>query len=136
MADFAGPWRTSPARPPLTTHKSRRHYGGPLARTPRAGDGRRVPAGLLARGSGASPPPSRRGTGSGFWGDACRLQLRGQPRLGGPYGQGTDLAPRSLFTAATGQGRNETVTQARIEATPMHHCQYKEALLRSFSWAC
>src|SRR5262245_18269494 len=54
------PQQTSPARLQLTIHKSRRHYGGPLARAPRAGDGRHVPAGLLACGSGASPPPSRR----------------------------------------------------------------------------
>src|ERR1700733_6544534 len=44
----------------LTRHTYRRHYGCPLPRTPRASDGRLVPAGLLARGSNASPPPSRR----------------------------------------------------------------------------
>ena len=60
---------------------SRRHYGGPFSCTPRADDGRLVPAGLLAHGSCASPPPSRRMTSSGTWGDARRLQLRGQPRL-------------------------------------------------------
>jgi hypothetical protein len=59
---------------------SRRHYGCPLNCTPRAGDGRLVPAGLLAHGSCAPLPPSRRKPDSGIWGDARRLQLRGQPR--------------------------------------------------------
>ena len=63
------------------SNTSRRHYGCPLNRTPRADDGRLVPAGLLAHGSCASPPPSRRLPGSGMRGDARRLQLRGQPRL-------------------------------------------------------
>ena len=59
---------------------SRRHYGCPFNRAPRADDGRLVPAGLLAHGSCASPPPSRQLPGSGMRGDARRLQLRGQPR--------------------------------------------------------
>src|SRR6476620_4021384 len=42
------------------SNMSRRHYGCPLSRTPRADYGRPVPAGLLARGSCTSPPPSRR----------------------------------------------------------------------------
>src|SRR5262245_17466750 len=67
---------------PRSVHTSRRHYGCPFSRTPRADDGRLVPAGLLAYGSSASLPPSRRDSpGSGTWGDARRLQLRGQPRL-------------------------------------------------------
>ena len=56
------PLQTSPARPSTRT-QSRRHYGGPLADAPRAGDGRLVPAGLLARGSmriaPAFPPIAR-----------------------------------------------------------------------------
>src|SRR5262245_31015327 len=67
---------------PRSVHTSRRHYGCPFSRTPRADDGRLVPAGLLACSSSASLPPSRRDRpGSGTWGDARRLQLRGQPRL-------------------------------------------------------
>ena len=44
---------------PRSEHTSRRHYGCPFSRTPRADDGRLVPAGLLACGSNASLPPSR-----------------------------------------------------------------------------
>src|SRR5262245_26946706 len=60
MADFAGPLADITGATSNSRHKSHRHYGGPLARTPRAGDGRHVSAGLLACGSDASPPPSRR----------------------------------------------------------------------------
>jgi hypothetical protein len=76
------------------SNTSRRHYGGPFTRAPRADDGRLVSAGLLARGSSASLPPSRRWPGSGFWGDARRSQLRGQPRH-----RELPLSPRSLFTS-------------------------------------
>src|SRR5262245_52830159 len=72
---------TSPARPSTRT-QSRRHYGDPLAGAPRVGDGRLVPAGLLACGSmritPAFPPI---GSAVALGSDARRLQLRGQPRL-------------------------------------------------------
>jgi len=95
---------------PRSEHTSRRHYGCPFSRTPRADDGRLVPAGLLACGSSASLPPSRRvGPGSGTWGDARRLQLRGQPRLGEK-----PLHPRSLFTCRIPTGAAaETVTRVQ-----------------------
>jgi len=72
---------TSPARPSTRT-QSRRHYGDPFAGAPRVGDGRLVPAGLLARGSKritpAFPPI---GSAVALGSDARRLQLRGQPRF-------------------------------------------------------
>ena len=72
---------TSPARPSTRT-QSRRHYGDPFAGAPRVGDGRLVPAGLLARSfrriAPAFPPI---GSAVALGCDARRLQLRGQPRL-------------------------------------------------------
>src|SRR5436190_5981195 len=98
MADFACPFADITGTTPNST-QSRRHYGGPLTSAPRAGDGRLVPAGLLAHGSSASPrlpagyPTVARGATLAAY--SC----------GGSHGieASLDLAPRSLFTVATQQ---------------------------------
>ena len=100
----------------------RRHYGCPLSRTPRADDGRPVPAGLLARGSCTSPPPSRRLPGSGMRrrrspltvaGAATALRLRpgAQPRTAFPF------HPPPPRKATAGPSR------AMIEAARDRSCQ-------------
>ncbi len=67
----------------------------PLRRAPRTPDGRPVPAGLLARGSDASSSlPGPRIWPVALVNEARRLQLRGQPRLGGSRSP----LPCSLFT--------------------------------------
>lgn len=59
-----------------------RHYGLPFLRASRTEDGRLVPAGLLAHGSDASLdlPSGESRPPVVFATEACRLQLRAQPR--------------------------------------------------------
>ena len=86
MCHLSGESRLRPTQDALHRLHIGRHYGcSPLPSTPRAVNGRRVPAGLLARGSSARLQPSHRGavacTTVALMKRACRLQLRGQPRL-------------------------------------------------------
>src|SRR5262245_55569232 len=138
------PQQTSPARLQLTIHKSRRHYGGPLARTPRAGDGRHVPAGLLARGSRHAWVPrhvARRlrlpaVAGSGFWGGARRLQLRGQPRLLRPTlscGEPRTAFPFHRHGPSSQRGRDETVTLRQARGTGARLSTGRRAVRANFS---
>ena len=108
VAADRSPWRTLPTRH-SRSNTSRRHYGCPLACAPRTGDGRLVPAGLLARGSCASPPPSRRSPGSGIGKRRSPLTVAGAAAALGIGPTGPILAPRSLFTwrgPAPGRDRN------------------------------
>lgn len=74
--------------------------GGPFLRAPRTRDGQHVPAGLLARGSGASRPPSRRRPGN--WPEAVSVALWGKLAAyscGGSPGIGRNApSPCSLFS--------------------------------------
>jgi hypothetical protein len=105
---------TAPARPSTRT-QSRRHYGDPLAGAPRVGDGRLVPAGLLARGSKritpAFPPI---GFGSGTRERRSPLTVAGAAAAL----SSKTLAPRSLFTATVRLGPQRDRHAGAIEATP------------------
>jgi hypothetical protein len=63
-----------------------RLYGGPLFRAPRTGDGRPVPAGLLARGSSACSglPAGATCAGSGMCGEGSPLTVAGAAAASGP----------------------------------------------------
>jgi len=113
------------------SNMSRRHYGCPLSRTPRADDGRPVPAGLLARDSCTSPPPSRRLLGSGMRrrrspltvaGAAAALRLR---RLG----LASHRVPFS--PAAAKEGVSGTVTRLERSSAGAELSTRRRARVRS-----
>ena len=106
------------------SNTSRRHYGCPLNRAPRADDGRLVPAGLLAHGSCASPPPSRRLPGSGIGATLAAYSCGGSRGF-----EDADLAPRSLFTRRSpNRSHGRTVTR-RIEAKRKLGCQHRHGIV-------
>src|SRR5262245_1548734 len=117
-AGFAGPYADITGATPNSWTQSRRHYGGPLVDAPRANDGRHVPAGLLARGSGAShhlPAVLRQ------W-----LLGRRSPLTvaGAAAALRRNLAPRSLFTRRGRLDPGETVTR-EDRSKIAHVCQLK-----------
>ena len=128
---LCSPWRTRPARP-HARHMSRRHYGCPLNRTPRADDGRPVPAGLLAHGSCTSPPPSRRLPGSGMW------RRRSPLTVAGAAAALRQRSPRTAFPfhpLPTLASRQQEPSRGRIEAVRGRSCQ-QDARLRAQFDAC
>ena len=105
---------------PRSEHTSRRHYGCPFSRTPRADDGRLVPAGLLACGSNASLPPSRP-DGPGQW----HLGRRSPLTVAGAAAAWREtLSTRVPFSpAATRLELRQRPSRSRSEASHARACQ-------------
>ncbi len=85
-----------------------RHYGKPFHRAARTGDGRLVPVGLLARGSGVSLQPSR-------------LRLRAVS------GMFEEDSPLTVAGAATGSAHFGSCKPLRLTVfpkCPMHCCMW------------
>ena len=110
---LSGPWRTSTGTTPHSNTRAVATTVCPLNRTPRADDGRLVPAGLLAHGSmriaSAFPPVARQ------WhlGRRSPLTVAGAAAALRPK----SLAPRSLFTRRSPTGAATRPSRGRIEAT-------------------
>src|SRR5262249_57949954 len=104
--------QTTPARPSTRT-QSRRHCGDPLAGAPRAGDGRLVPARLLACGSKrvapAFPPIGRQWhSGATLAAYSCGGSRRFEAR---------DPPPRALFTPPVPPGPQPAPHPPATDAT-------------------
>ncbi len=112
------------------SNMSRRHYGCPLSRTPRADDGRLVPAGLLARGSCTSLPPSRRLPGSG-------MRKRRSPLTVAGAAAALRREPRTAFPFHPPPPREATAgpSRAMIEAARSRSCQQDARSRQRFTLA-